>query len=195
MKLNLVIFSAFLSIFCVSCAESYRTVFEENRETGESIRLYKFERQSVDESGRTLWDMKAEEAYIFRKDDTETKIVAYNFHFIQFSTTTGKIQTDLQAGRGEIDNEGNKVFLSGGVVFKETPTKYGETSSMEYDMGTKIISSNEKVVIYDDGRTTRCLKGIEVDKENEREVCKGPAVIQRKLEGADESQDQNDLFD
>ena len=193
--MKLIFFSSFLLIFSVSCAESYRTVFEENRETGESIRLYKFDRQSVDDSGRTMWDMNAEEAYIFRKNDTETKIVAYNFHFVQYSTTTGKIQTDLQAGRGEIDNDSNKVFLSGGVVFKETPTRYGETSSMEYDMGTKIITSNEKVVIYDDGRTTRCLKGIEVDKENEREVCKGPAVIQRQQEGADQSQEPNDLFD
>jgi len=177
----------------LSCADSYRTVFEKNRETGESIRIYKFDRQAVNVEGKTEWEMSAEESYIFRNEEKESKIVAYNFHFIQYSPETGEIQTNLTAGRGEIDYDNKKVYLSEKVSFKESASKHGEAESMVYDMDTKIISSDKKVILYEGGRVTRCLKGIEVDKENDREVCKGPALIQRQQEGSE--QKFNDIFD
>lgn len=177
----------------MNCSESYKTVFEKNKESGEMVRLYQFERQSANESGDTEWIMTAEEAYIFRSKDQDSKIIAYNFKFSQFNIEDKKLQTMLTAGKGEIDYEKKKVFLTEGVTFKDSKNRYAEGSSMEYSMETKIVNSNEKVILIDDGRRTVCLKGVEIDRENEREVCKGPNIIHRQEEGS--GQEFNELFD
>ena len=198
MKINYtIILKAFIILFSAAlswgCGESYRTILENNRESGETVRLYKFVRQSVNQKGKTEWIMNAEEAYIFREKDQESKIIAYNFIFHQYNIRTGKLLTNLNAGRGEIDYLNQKVYLNENVTFKESDTRHGIGTSMEYDMETKIISSNQEVVIYDGGTKTVCTKGIEIDRENKREVCKGPSAIHRQAEGS--HQNYNDLFD
>lgn len=158
-----------------SCKESYRVVHENTRENGGAVRLGKFRRESMTVQGIRQWVVTAEEGYIFGLDK-ESRIVTYNFHFSSFDSE-GKLSGEIDAKRGEIDYEKRTIRVDGDVNYKDAGGKLIKTTELTYDMDSKIVESVKPVVIFDEGTTTNCKRGIWIDNENEKQICRSPDAV------------------
>ncbi|MCE9600087.1 MAG: LPS export ABC transporter periplasmic protein LptC [Spirochaetia bacterium] len=143
-------------------------------EKGASIRLKDFSRKSFTIDGSEEWDLTAGEAYVFRKADAESKIVAYNLDFQQFDG--GKKTGRVKAERGEIDYKNKVLHLSGKVSFVD-PERSVSSEKLTYQMETKILESDASVLLVESGTTTHCRRGITVNRETNVQVCRAPAVV------------------
>jgi LPS export ABC transporter protein LptC len=185
--------AAILSILPLfGCGQDYKKVFEQQRERGESVRLYKFTRQATDGSGKTEWLLSGEEAYLYKKNDEQSKIVVYNFRYEQYDPENNSVTGTLTSVRGEIDYETGRVRLKGGVKYVDNAGRTTESEALDYNLETKIITSDVPVVLKEGGRTTNCLKGVYIDRNTNREICKGPSILQ--LHREDEEEGLDELF-
>ncbi len=166
-----------------SCQEGYRPVNENHREKDANIRINNFIRQSVTPEGKTEWILKAEESYLFRKNQAESRISVYGFEFLQYDTK-GKRTGRLTADRGEVNYEEQKLHLTGNVVFLDDSGRTITAPNMDYDMETKILTSDDAVKILENNLTTICRKGIVVEKEKNRQVCRFPSGEHRQTPGS-----------
>jgi len=181
--------------FFPECSESYRNVFEHKREIGESLRLFRFTRQSVTGDGKIEWELRAEEAYLYNQNETRSKIIAYDFAFDQYEVDSGKKSGVITAKRGEIDYQKKRLQLDGDVVFQETSGRRVSSESMSYDMETEVVTSDVLVTIVEGGRTTNCTRGVIIDRQSEKEICKGPNILQiHRPKGPGDEEDFDDIF-
>lgn len=172
LSLNL-IFAAGLLLTFFSCAEETRTIEDRSLEKGADVKISNFYRLSLDEAGRKEWEITAGEAYIFTNKKETSQIIAYNFTFRQFSED-GKILTNINAVRGEVDYIDNKLYLTGDVKYVGSNNRIITSSKMEYDKEEQVISSTAPVTITDKTVITKCLKGIRVEQETNRQICIKP---------------------
>lgn len=168
----------------LSCEDDYRILQDDAREKGASVRITNFAREAVDDQGRPRWYLKSEEAYLYRsrEKEGESRIIVYEFQMEQYDNQ-GQSQGVLVGDVGHVDYENQTVHVEGNVKFVEGPEKEILADDMDYDMSTKILTSESPVVIKEKGIFTRCQSGIIVEREIERQVCKSPAGYTEKKEG------------
>lgn len=180
-RATIILFAGVMQIFS-HCQEEFRTVELSENEPGADIHIHKFRREKIRESGEREWYMKAEEAYLYGgAGAADSRIAVYDFTLDQYGSD-GTLQGTVQAEKGEVDYENQTVRLKGKVIYKESPVKSIEATSMVYNMDTKILKSEEKVIIREEGLTTVCRSGIVVEREKERQVCKNPAGVARSVQ-------------
>ncbi|MCR9144522.1 MAG: LPS export ABC transporter periplasmic protein LptC [bacterium] len=183
---------ASLCLFLSACPESYRVIDEEVRENDAGIRIKDFRRESVQTDGRKQWFVEADEAFIYQKGKQPERIVAYNFRFEQYDAD-GNLTDLMTADRGEIDQDDEMFYLSGNVYFKgQDKGRTVRAEEVEYDRIEEILTSDKPITIIEEGLTTRCTRGAEVDYANNRQVCKGPVVI--SVSNSSSEQSAGDLF-
>ena len=184
--------AALLALSMSACPESYRVIDEEVRETDAGIRIKDFRRESVLTDGSKQWFVEADEAFIYQKGNQPERIVAYKFRFEQYDAE-GNLTDVMTADRGEIDQDDEMFYLSGNVYFKgQDKSRIVRAEEVEYDRIDEILTSEKPITIIEEGLTTRCTRGAEVDYANNRQVCKGPVVISVSDSGSDQS--AGDLF-
>lgn len=179
----------------LACDDDYRTLKDDAREKGASVRISNFARESVDDYGRPRWYLKSGEAYLYRSDEKEgeSRIIVYDFEMEQYDNQ-GVSQGLLMGDVGNVDYENQKVHVKGNVKFVEGPEKEILADEMDYDMSSKILTSDSPVIIKERGVYTRCETGIIVEKEVDRQVCKNPAGYTQKQEGGEPVEAIDGLF-
>lgn len=179
-------------ILAVSCKDdAFQKIKEVTREADANIRLTGFRRVTTSPDGKRQWVLSAEESYIYRKDQQQKRIVAYRFKFEQFDNT-GKITGILTGDRAEINYDDNIARVTGQVAFVEPGKSRMTAGAMDYDLKTKILRSNEPVLLEEEGMHTNCRSGVVIDRANSRQVCRSPAVIRTSTGKKNESFD--DVF-
>ena len=166
-------FAAGLLLTFFSCADETRTIEDRSLEKGADVKISNFYRLSLDEAGRKEWEITAGEAYIFTNKKETSQIIAYNFTFRQYSED-GKILADISAVRGEVNYTENKLFLTGDVKYTGNNNRVITSSKMEYDKEEQVITSTAPVLITDRTIVTKCLEGIRVEQETNRQICIRP---------------------
>jgi len=181
---------AILILAISSCRESYDIVREDSLEKEANVRISNFTRYNQTVSGRKIWKLTAKEAYLYRQDQTESKIIVYNFSFEQFNEneqSTGLLTAD----RGEVNYQDQKMLLTGNIVSTDETGRLLRGQKMTYDIESKILSSDETVTIIEKGLSTVCRRGVLVDRESGRQICRSPAGEHVRTQG---SQDFDDVF-
>ncbi len=183
-----------LSLF-TACSDAYREISEDVREPDATIRITDFVRESVAVDGRRAWIVRAKEAFLFQNGDEMQRIVAYDFSFTQYDENNRPADL-LVAERGEVDYNSDLIRLSGNVRYDSANGRRVIGESMEYDRIAQIASSDSPLTIIDRGSTVRCERGAEIDNENNRQVCRGPVILSRPVEGGRQNEvgDPLDLF-
>lgn len=177
------------------CSDAYREITEDVREPDATIRITDFVRESVAVDGRRAWIVRAKEAFLFQDGDQMERIVAYDFSFTQFDENNRPADL-LVADRGEVDYNSDLIRLSGNVRYDSANGRRVTGDSMEYDRLSQIASSDAPLTIIDRASTVRCERGAEIDNENNRQVCRGPVILSRPVDGGRQNEvgDPLDLF-
>ncbi|MBL8021618.1 MAG: LPS export ABC transporter periplasmic protein LptC [Leptospirales bacterium] len=162
-----------LLVLCL-CACKKPQAEDTSLEKGATVRLKDFSRKSFTIDGKEEWDLTAGEAYVFRKAESESKIVAYRIDLQQFDN--GKKTGRLKAERGEIDYKNKVLHLTGNVSFID-PERNISSDKLTYQMETKVLESDASVLLIEAGTTTHCRRGITVNRETNVQICRAPAVV------------------
>lgn len=163
-----------LLFLCASLSCAKPALDSDAREQGADIRLVNFSRKSFTIDGKEEWDLASKDAYIYREGEKETKIVAYGLNFQQFEK--GRKTGFVTAERGEIDYANKILYLSGSVEYKDRERQV-TSGQLTYKMDEQILETNESVVLIEAGSTTRCQRGITVNRETNVQTCRSPAII------------------
>lgn len=177
------------------CSDAYREIKEDVREPDATIRITDFVRESVAVDGRRAWIVRAKEAFLFQDGEQMERIVAYDFSFTQYDENNRPADL-LIADRGEVDYNSDLIRLSGNVRYDSANGRRVTGESMEYDRLSQIASSDGPLTIIDRASTVRCERGAEIDNENNRQVCRGPVILSRPVDGGRQNEvgDPLDLF-
>ncbi len=195
-NISLIYLISLISFFSLySCEVKYRILEDDAREKGASVRITNFRRESVDNSGKPIWYLKAEDAYLYRGDgDTkESRIIVYGFVMTQYDSS-GATLGDLSGERATVDYENQTVHVEGHVKYIEGPAKSIESEYMDYDMLSKILTTDAPVIIRENNIYTKCRSGVIVEKEIERQVCKNPSGVTEPVEGKPATESIEGLF-
>ncbi|MBI3395351.1 MAG: LPS export ABC transporter periplasmic protein LptC [Spirochaetia bacterium] len=171
--------------------DAFVLVKERTREMDANIRLRDFKRTSLFPSGKKEWTLTAGEAYIYRKDQEQKRTVAYDFKFEQFDLT-GRTVGILTGERGDIDYDKHAVEITGKVSYLEPGKSVMNGEKMRMDLETKILTSDDLVVITEGDTVTRCRRGVIADREHGRQTCRSPAIVRASTGGKSENFD--DVF-
>jgi len=170
----------FAAVLILPACKKNITSTSDYREQGADIRLRDFDRKSYTIDGKEEWDLAAQEAYVYRTEDKESRIIVYGVDFQQYEN--GKKTGRIKAERGDIDYKKKLLNLSGKVTFVD-PTRSVSSEHLTYAMEDKILESKDSVLLVEGTTTTHCRRGITVNRETNVQVCRAPAVLRITREG------------
>lgn len=172
MKYNISIFVfLLLGTILIQCKKNNTLRIDSERESGSQISLRNFVRTSYQIDGKKEWVLKAEESFIFPKED---RTIFYNLNFTQFEND--KVSSKLTGKRGEVNNT-TKILTLEGDIFLITPDQKSlKTESLTYSIDKEELTTDDEVLIYSSG-TTIAGKGLRAKKAlNEFTVIKPSAI-------------------
>ena len=82
----------------------------------------------------------------------------------------------MHAERAEVDYKAQLMRMRGDVR-SQAGSRQVSSEALTYNMETKILESDQAVVINDQGLYTRCAAGATIDTKRNRQVCRGSTVI------------------
>lgn len=146
------------SLFFQNCKKNNSLRIENERESGSTITIRNFTRDSFNTKGDLVWKIKSEEAFVYLK---ENKSIFYKLDFDQFEK--GKIKSELKSDRGEINHQTKKLHLNGNIHLITDDKKHLKTEELNYDLNEEKLNTDKEVLILMKGTTIRGL-GLEADK-------------------------------
>lgn len=170
------------TLMALSCGEKFEVLQEEAREPDATVRLSAFTRRSYKPDGSAEWKLIAEEAFVYQEDSEESRIIAYNFEFIQFDEM-GLEDLRVKGFRGDVDYENDMLYLEGGIEYIDSERTI-RSEQMSYSMTEEILDTTEPVILVEEGLYTNCRGGIRVERKAERQICRMPAGHQDRIEGS-----------
>ena len=183
----------FLFILLMQCEDGFREVEQNGVEDAASIYLDNFTRESSDLNGNKKWLIHAKKAFVYLDGSDQSRLIVYNFQFTEYDDT-GKMRNTVTANRGEIDYTQKLLYLDGQVVSQNTFGRTVRSEKMQFNMETKIFTSNVEVHIIDKFTSLICANGARIDMENNKQVCLGPTVIKQETNEPQENAVDLDIF-
>lgn len=141
-----------------NCKKNNSLRIENERESGSTITIRNFTRDSFNTKGVLVWKIRSEEAFVYLK---ENKSIFYKLDFDQFEK--GKIKSELKSDRGEINHQTKKLTLNGNIHLITDDKKHLKTEELNYDLNEEKLNTDKEVLILMKGTTIRGL-GLEADK-------------------------------
>jgi LPS export ABC transporter protein LptC len=172
-KIFLIFCFLFLSIINTNCNKNTALRIDKEKESGSQISLRKFSRISYNEEGKKQWKLNADESFIYPKED---KTIFYGLDFNQYDG--GKLTSELSSDRGEVNHTTKKLNLNGNIFLITPDRKSLKTQTLEYDINTEELTTDDDVKIYSSG-TFIAGKGLRAKKAlNQFTVLKPTAITQ-----------------
>lgn len=189
----LMLLSFLLTIGLPGCRDAFKLIQEDARESGATVRLQNFQRQEVSADGKQRWWIEAEEAFIYMNANKQEKLIVYNFIFLEFDDA-GHLRNDVRAHRAELDYQKQLMYINGNIK-SIGGSRSIQAEALTYNMQTKIMETDQPVIISDEGLYTRCSRGATIDTERNRQVCRGSTVIKESKPGPEPASDGNNELD
>lgn len=172
-----------LILATTSCSEDIPVLKEEGSETGSTIRIAKFRRETYNAIGQQETSVKAAEAYVYESGEGDQKVqdrlVGYKF---EYTDMDGADTTILSADKAEMNQKTGQMYMTGNVVLKGLKREIrGQT--LRYDMEKKIATSDGAVYIKEGEVSTLCRGGVVLYMKQEKQICKLPAGKREKPSG------------
>lgn len=156
--------SSFLIILCIlpvfQCKKNKAVRVEGERESGSTITMRNFKRDAFSDKGQLLWKLRAEEAFIYAKENTS---IFYGVDFDQYNEK-GKLVSRLKSNRGEINQAKKELRLQGEIeLHTDDNSKHLYAEEVIYNTENEQITSDKPVKIVLKGTTIKG-RGLEADK-------------------------------
>jgi len=143
---------------------------ETTREPNATLRFANFRRTLYRGTGGMKWDLRAQEAFIYQKEDEVDRIVVYGFELDQ---ADGADPLFISADRGELNQKTGTLVVEGNIVLRD---KEGTIQSqrLTYNTEKKIADSKDPVTVNRKGLHTVCNAGIFFERAGDRLICRSP---------------------
>ena len=158
----------------VMCKKETAIKIEKEKESGSTISLRNFTRDSFDQDGVIVWKLKAEESFVFFE---ENRTVFYSLIFDQFEK--GKLDSTLKGDRGEVNHTTKKLNVKGNIFLITTDKKTLEAEELLYNIEDKTLVSEKAVVVTTGGTVIRGV-GLRADKNLNKVTILKPTAISRE---------------
>ncbi|MBE7411302.1 MAG: LPS export ABC transporter periplasmic protein LptC [Leptospiraceae bacterium] len=164
----------FFSLVFSLCKKDKGIKIESERESGSTISLRNFTRDSFDKDGVKISKLTAEESFIFFD---ENRTVFYSLVFDQFKD--GKFESSLKGDRGEVNHTTKKLNVNGNIVLNTVDHKRLEAEELLYDIDEQTLVSDKSVIVNSRGTTIRGI-GLRADKNLNKVTILKPTAISKE---------------
>ena len=171
MQTKMFLLVIFILLPIANCKDKPSFRVENERESGSTISLRNFKRDSFNEKGELLWNLKAQEAFVYVN---ENKSIFYGLDFDQYEK--GKIKSKLSGDRGEINQKEKKLIVSGNIDLVAEDSRHLKAEELVYDIENETLVSDKPVNITLKGTTIRGV-GLEADKALNKVKILKPAGV------------------
>jgi LPS export ABC transporter protein LptC len=144
--------------FSFACNKKPALRIEEERESGSTVSLRNFIRESYKEDGSLQWRIISDEAFVYTE---KLLTIFYNVNFEQFEK--GKSKLKLKGDRAEVDNQNKKIAVQGHIVLITDDQKQLFAEEVLYDTESQKLTS-DKDVEFISGETSVKGKGLLAEK-------------------------------
>lgn len=115
------------------------------------------------EAGKALWQLQAKRV----ARDSSSKTLGLNLPVLTFFDEQGAVKGSLQAGRGEVSEDYQRISLHGDVILTSSAGYALYTDHMDYDHTTGLATTDAAVRMVA-GEMTLEGRGLSVDLRRER---------------------------
>ncbi|MCC6274448.1 MAG: LPS export ABC transporter periplasmic protein LptC [Leptospiraceae bacterium] len=156
------------------CKKDKGIKIEKERESGSTISLRNFTRDSFDKDGVMVSKLKAEESFVFFE---ENRTVFYSLIFDQYEN--GKFDSSLKGDRGEVNHTTKKLNVKGNIVLDTVDRKRLEAEELLYNIDDQTLVSEKPVTVNSNGTVIHGI-GLRADKNLNKVTILRPTAISRE---------------